>query len=145
MGGNEPRCFSSLSTLALSGRALATSGMAEDIGEGRESEQHRHSHTEHHHHHQELEWIPRGGPLMRGCGRNMYTRQHLLRANPENFFRVLFIDAYCAGVAGDMLVASLLDLGVPFEVVRDAVAALPFEGYVIRIEGTERSGIVAPR
>ncbi|KAK3246701.1 hypothetical protein CYMTET_43772 [Cymbomonas tetramitiformis] len=129
MGGNEPRCFSSLSTLALSGRALATSGMAEDIGEGRESEQHRHSHTEHHHHHQELEWIPRGGPLMRGCGRNM----------------VLFIDAYCAGVAGDMLVASLLDLGVPFEVVRDAVAALPFEGYVIRIEGTERSGIVAPR
>ncbi|HEX9620444.1 MAG TPA: nickel pincer cofactor biosynthesis protein LarC [Polyangiaceae bacterium] len=42
--------------------------------------------------------------------------------------KTLFIDAF-SGVAGDMLVAALLDLGVPWSVVEDAVAALGMDGY----------------
>jgi len=47
--------------------------------------------------------------------------------------KLLFLDAF-SGVAGDMTVAALVDLGVPFSVVRDAVSALGLEGVELRLE-----------
>ena len=37
------------------------------------------------------------------------------------------------GIAGDMLVAALLDLGADGEGLRAALATLPLEGYEVRI------------
>ena len=46
--------------------------------------------------------------------------------------KILFIDAF-SGIAGDMLVAALLDLGVPQTVFEDALKLLPLEGYTIDV------------
>ena len=56
--------------------------------------------------------------------------------------KLLYVDCF-AGIAGDMTVAALLDLGVPFEVVRDAVACLPLpcSSYSLALERTSRKGI----
>lgn len=56
--------------------------------------------------------------------------------------KVLFFDAF-SGVAGDMTIAALLDLGVPLLVVERALAALPLEGFHIHRGHVHRSGIVA--
>ncbi len=58
--------------------------------------------------------------------------------------RILFLDAF-SGVAGDMLVAALLDLGVPRGPVDAALAAVAIEGYRIELGAVTRSGIVARR
>jgi uncharacterized protein (TIGR00299 family) protein len=42
--------------------------------------------------------------------------------------KVVYFDAF-SGVAGDMTVAALVDLGVPAQVVVDALACLPLSGY----------------
>jgi hypothetical protein len=55
---------------------------------------------------------------------------------------VLFFDAF-SGVAGDMTIAALLDLGVPLLVIERAVAALPIEGFHLHRGHAHRSGIVA--
>jgi hypothetical protein len=55
---------------------------------------------------------------------------------------VLFFDAF-SGIAGDMSIAALLDLGVPLLVIERAVAALPIEGFHLHRGHTHRSGIVA--
>jgi uncharacterized protein (TIGR00299 family) protein len=46
--------------------------------------------------------------------------------------KLLFLDAF-SGIAGDMTIAALVDLGVPFRVVRDAVACLPLAGYRLEL------------
>jgi uncharacterized protein (TIGR00299 family) protein len=56
--------------------------------------------------------------------------------------KVLFLDAF-SGLAGDMIIATLLDLGVPLLVVERALAALPLEGYHVHRGHAHRSGIVA--
>jgi hypothetical protein len=56
--------------------------------------------------------------------------------------KVLFFDAF-SGVAGDMTIAALVDLGVPLLVVEHAVAALPIEGMFLERSHVHRSGIVA--
>ena len=87
----------------------------------------------------------RNPPLARGAGRGL----------------CLFVDAFTAGVAGDMFVAAALDLGVPLDAVREQLAALsetpspagspspsqspPFGGYAIDVVHDEKSCIVAPR
>jgi pyridinium-3,5-bisthiocarboxylic acid mononucleotide nickel chelatase len=58
--------------------------------------------------------------------------------------RVLHIDAF-AGVAGDMLVAALLDLGVPPSAVTDALDALPVQGYSLALAHRTEHGVVATR
>ena len=58
--------------------------------------------------------------------------------------RVLHVDCF-SGVAGDMLVAALLDLGVPREPIDRALAALPVGGYKLEVTTRVQSGIVAKR
>src|SRR5262245_46672577 len=69
------------------------------------------------------------------------ARQPLIAAG-EGAGKVLFFDAF-SGVAGDMTIAALLDLGVPLLVVERAVAALPIEGFHLHRGHTHRSSIVA--
>ena len=136
---------------------------------GEHSHAHSHSHGEHSHgehsqsHGDEPSSWPRGSrsetqnvvrapyafrrnaPLARGAGRGL----------------CLFVDAFTAGVAGDMFVAAALDLGVPLDAVREQLAALSekpsfagspspsqspsFGGYAIDVVHDEKSCIVAPR
>jgi hypothetical protein len=56
--------------------------------------------------------------------------------------KLLFLDAF-SGIAGDMLVAALVDLGVPERVVLDAVRAVGLEGCDAHFHGAVRSGIAA--
>lgn len=46
-----------------------------------------------------------------------------------------------AGASGDMIVAALLDLGVDKQVLADALASLPLEGYEVEISRVEKSGL----
>jgi uncharacterized protein (TIGR00299 family) protein len=55
---------------------------------------------------------------------------------------VLFLDAG-SGLAGDMIVAALVDLGVPRNAVADALAVLPVTGFHVHFGTRERSGVVA--
>lgn len=69
---------------------------------------------------------PRAAPLKEGEGRG----------------KTLFFDAF-SGIAGDMTIAALLDLGVPLLVVERALAALPLEGFHLHRGHAHRSAIVA--
>jgi len=55
--------------------------------------------------------------------------------------KVLFLDAP-SGLAGDMIIASLVDLGVPATVVADSLALLPVQGFHLHFGTRVRSGIV---
>jgi len=55
---------------------------------------------------------------------------------------ILFFDAF-SGVAGDMTIAGLLDLGVPLLVVERALAALPIEGFHLHRGHAHKNAIVA--
>ena len=85
---------------------------------------HHHGDGGHHHHGD----APRNAPLERGAGTG----------------KVLFFDAF-SGVAGDMTIAALLDLGVPQAVVEQAVSVLPLDGYELVRGHAHRSGVVATR
>ena len=56
--------------------------------------------------------------------------------------RLLFIDAF-SGISGDMFISGMLDLGVPLEVVQDAVDALPLRGFRLERGVRFRNGIAA--
>jgi uncharacterized protein (TIGR00299 family) protein len=56
--------------------------------------------------------------------------------------KILFFDAF-SGLAGDMTVAALLDLGVPLAVVENALGKLPIDGFHLHVGHVHRSGIVA--
>jgi len=66
------------------------------------------------------------GPLGRGEGKG----------------KTLFLDAF-SGIAGDMTIAALVDLGVPFAVLENAFEELPLSGYHAHLGHVHRSGIVA--
>ncbi|MDR3207884.1 MAG: nickel pincer cofactor biosynthesis protein LarC [Oscillospiraceae bacterium] len=55
---------------------------------------------------------------------------------------MLYFDCV-SGISGDMTVAALTDLGVPPEVVRQALAALPVDGYELGWGKTVKNGIQA--
>ena len=98
--------------------------MGHDHDHGGHDHHHHHGHGGHDHHH---DLTPRQ-PLERGAGAG----------------KVLFFDCF-SGVAGDMTIAAMLDLGVPEGVIRDAVAKLPVEGYELVVGHVHRSQIVATR
>ncbi|HEY4016258.1 MAG TPA: nickel pincer cofactor biosynthesis protein LarC [Polyangiaceae bacterium] len=83
-----------------------------------------HGHAHAHPGHAHADW-PAGG-LARGAGSG----------------KLLFFDAP-SGLAGDMIVAALVDLGVPAPVVADALARLPVTGFHLHFGTRVRSGIVA--
>jgi hypothetical protein len=56
--------------------------------------------------------------------------------------KVLFLDAP-SGLAGDMIVAALVDLGVPPAVIKGALGALPLKGFHVHFGTRVKSGIVA--
>jgi pyridinium-3,5-bisthiocarboxylic acid mononucleotide nickel chelatase len=56
--------------------------------------------------------------------------------------KLLFLDAP-SGLAGDMIVAALVDLGVPREAVANALVQLPVRGFHVHFGTRVRSGIVA--
>ncbi|MGO9836848.1 MAG: nickel pincer cofactor biosynthesis protein LarC [Polyangiaceae bacterium] len=56
--------------------------------------------------------------------------------------KVLFLDAP-SGLAGDMIVAALVDLGVPRGVITGALGALALEGFHVHFGARVKSGIVA--
>jgi uncharacterized protein (TIGR00299 family) protein len=58
--------------------------------------------------------------------------------------KTLFLDAP-SGLAGDMVIAALVDLGVPPSVIADAAAALPIAGYHLHFGTAVKSGIVASK
>ena len=48
-----------------------------------------------------------------------------------------------SGMSGDMTLGALVDAGVPLEVIRDALATLPVEGWSLRAERVTRNTIAA--
>ncbi len=97
--------------------------------------EHDHEHGEHEHGpdcdhdhgHDEEHVDPRERPeLPRGAGKGS----------------ILFLDAP-SGIAGDMTIAALVDLGVPEEVIVESLVELPVRGYHLHFGAAEESGIVA--
>jgi uncharacterized protein (TIGR00299 family) protein len=58
--------------------------------------------------------------------------------------KTLHLDCF-SGIAGDMLVAALLDLGVPREPIDHALESIPLRGYKLEIGTRVQSGIIATR
>ncbi len=54
--------------------------------------------------------------------------------------RILYLDCF-SGVAGDMLLGALLDLGIPLGDLKQQLGALPLRGYSISAKRTVRGGI----
>ena len=67
-------------------------------------------------------------------------REDLPRGSGEG--KIVFLDAP-SGLAGDMVIAALVDLGVPGTVVADAAALLPISGFHLHFGTRVRSGVVA--
>ena len=58
--------------------------------------------------------------------------------------KILFLDAF-SGIAGDMLVAACLDLGVPIGAIDEVLSSLPVQDFEIEHASVTRSGIVGRR
>ncbi|MGH7327695.1 MAG: LarC family nickel insertion protein, partial [Polyangiaceae bacterium] len=92
------------------------------------SHDHSHDHDHGHDHHGSHHHAPHepGEKFERGAGTG----------------KILFLDAP-SGLAGDMIIAALVDLGVPAAVIADAVAKLPISGFHLHFGSSVKSGIVA--
>jgi pyridinium-3,5-bisthiocarboxylic acid mononucleotide nickel chelatase len=73
---------------------------------------------------------------------HQHEREHDELARGAGDGKLLYLDAP-SGLAGDMIIAALLDLGVPHAVVKGALTCLPLVGYRVEIGSRVRHGIVA--
>lgn len=101
-------------------------GHGHEHDHGHEHEHHGHGHHHEHGHARDHEHPARAPLLEEGAGAG----------------GILFFDTF-SGIAGDMTIAALLDLGVPLLAVERAIAALPLEGYHLHRGHVHRSAIVA--
>jgi len=58
--------------------------------------------------------------------------------------KILYFDCF-AGIAGDMTLGALVDLGLPFDHLREQLAKLPVEGYRLEKIPTSRHSVAAVR
>ncbi len=70
-----------------------------------------------------------------------HVHEHV-RAAPRSG-GLLYVDASSSGIAGDMLNAALLDLGVPLEAMEQGLVGIELGAYGIEAPTVERAGIVA--
>ena len=91
---------------------------------------HHHDHGHHHHHDH--------GPAVAVSGDAEAHRAPLTRGSGAG--KTLFLDAF-SGIAGDMTIAALVDLGVPFSVVQDSVATLGLSGFALKLQPA-RGGVI---
>jgi pyridinium-3,5-bisthiocarboxylic acid mononucleotide nickel chelatase len=54
--------------------------------------------------------------------------------------KILYLDCF-AGIAGDMTIAALLELGLPMETLREGLAALPLSGYSLETAMVQRHAV----
>jgi pyridinium-3,5-bisthiocarboxylic acid mononucleotide nickel chelatase len=95
---------------------------------------HDHDHGHHHHADEEGARLHDHGALTHAVVLEGAAEAHRTAlAAHGGVGKVLFLDAF-SGIAGDMTIAALVDLGVPFEVVRDSVAALHVGGFELQLK-----------
>jgi uncharacterized protein (TIGR00299 family) protein len=58
--------------------------------------------------------------------------------------KLLYLDCF-SGISGDMTLGALLDLGLPFDELRQALGSLMIEGWEIGVERVVRGGIAASK
>lgn len=58
--------------------------------------------------------------------------------------RVVYFDC-ASGASGDMVLGALLDLGLPLDALREALARLPLEGYRLEAKSVLRAGLRATK
>jgi len=94
--------------------------------------EHAHGHEDGHDHGAEVEH--------RHTHAHEHAREALARGAGRG--KVLFLDAP-SGLAGDMIIAALVDLGVPQSVITDALEKVPVTGFHVHFGTRVRMGIVA--
>jgi uncharacterized protein (TIGR00299 family) protein len=89
--------------------------------------------------------LPRGGRARRKRrGETPRRVRHSRDGDTEGLVTSLYLDCF-SGVAGDMLVGALLDLGASFDAVESGLARLGVEGYRLERRSVKRGAIAATK
>jgi pyridinium-3,5-bisthiocarboxylic acid mononucleotide nickel chelatase len=100
------------------------------------AQEERHPH-EHPHPHREPK-----SPSERGDSHPIENAQHRELTEAAGAGKLIYFDAF-SGVAGDMTIAALLDLGVPLRAIEAALSCLALDGYTLEVGRVWRSSISA--